>query len=230
MRPGRSRLRRVACLAALVLVLTTCTRGDDGVNTTPSREMIPLPEPRPHSEMSLEEVLEARRSVRQFTSQRLTDVEISQLLWAAQGVTRGGRGRTAPSAGGLYPLEVYVVTADGVFHYDPAQHGLSMVSGEDLREALCRVALDQEAVRDAPAVFAVTAVVARTASKYGDRATRYVHLEAGHATQSLLLQAVALGLGGVPIGAFDDDGVRRVLGSTQGEEPVYLIPVGHPAE
>jgi SagB-type dehydrogenase family enzyme len=100
----------------------------------------------------------------------------------------------------LYPLEVYVVTADGVFHYDPAQHGLSMVAGEDLREPLSRVALDQEAVRDAPAVFGVTAVVARTASKYGDRATRYVHLEAGHAAQSLLLQAVALGLGGVPIG------------------------------
>jgi SagB-type dehydrogenase family enzyme len=138
--------------------------------------------------------------------------------------------RTAPSAGGLYPLEVYVVTADGVFHYDPAQHGLSMVAGEDLREPLSRVALDQEAVRDAPAVFGVTAVVARTASKYGDRATRYVHLEAGHAAQSLLLQAVALGLGGVPIGAFDDDGVQRVLGLTHGEEPVYLIPIGHPAE
>ena len=159
--PGRWRLRRVGWLACFVLVLTTCTGGDDGVNTTTPRESVPLPEPRPDSEMSLDEVLEARRSVRQYTSQRLTDVEISQLLWAAQGMTRGGRGRTAPSAGGLYPLEVYVVTADGVFHYDPAQHGLSMVAGEDLREPLSRVALGQEAVRDAPAVFGVTAVVAR---------------------------------------------------------------------
>jgi hypothetical protein len=84
--------------------------------------------------MSFEEVLEGRRSVRRYTSQRLTGVEISQLLWAAQGTTRGGQGRTAPSAGGLYPLELYVATADGVFHYDPAEHGLSMVAGEDLRE------------------------------------------------------------------------------------------------
>lgn len=200
------------------------------MNTTTRRETVPLPEPRPDSEMSLEEALEARRSVRQYTSQRLTDAEISQLLWAAQGMTRGGRGRTAPSAGGLYPLEVYVVTADGVSHYDPAQHGLSKVAGEDLRGPLSRVALGQEAVRDAPAVFGITAVVARTASKYGERASRYVHLEAGHAAQSLLLQAVALGLGGVPIGAFDDDGVQRVLALPQGEEPVYLIPIGHPAE
>ena len=195
-----------------------------------SVKYIPLPAPSAGGDRSLEQLLEQRRSVRDFTDASLSLREAGQLLWAAQGTTRGGRGRTAPSAGALYPLEVYVVTADGVFHYDAAQHGLSMVAGEDLREPLSRVALGQEAVRDAPAVFGVTAVVARTASKYGDRATRYVHLEAGHAAQSLLLQAVALGLDGVPIGAFDDDGVQRVLALPQGEEPVYLIPIGHPAE
>ena len=230
MRSGRMRLRRAGCLACIAMVLAACTGGDGDVSTTTSGAPVSLPDPRPESEVSLEEALEGRRSIRQYTSEPLTEAEISQLLWAAQGSTGGGRGRTAPSAGGLYPLELYVATARGVFHYQPAEHGVVTVSDEDLRESLYRVALSQEAVRDAPAVFAVTAVTARTATKYGDRATRYVQLEAGHAAQNLLLQAVALGLGGVPIGAFDDDGVQQVLGLESGNEPLYLIPVGHPNE
>lgn len=200
------------------------------MNTTSSRETVRLPEPITRGEMSLEETLAARRSVRQYTDEQLTDVETSQLLWAAQGITREGRGRTAPSAGGLYPLELYVVTAHGVFHYRPESHDLEVMSGEDVRVPLFRAALSQEAVRDAPAVFVMTAVFQRTAVKYGDRAVRYVHLEAGHAAQNLLLEAVALGLGGVPIGAFDDGGVQEALGLPQDHEPLYVIPVGHPAE
>ena len=199
------------------------------METTTSGAIAPLPDPQPQSGMSLEEALETRRSVREFADDPLTEADLSQLLWATQGITGGGRGRTAPSAGGLYPLEVYVATADGLFHYDPTKHGIAPVSDVDLRDSLHRVALRQEAVRDAPAIFVVTAVFERTAGKYGGRATRYVHLEAGHAAQNLLLQAVSLGLVGVPIGAFDDSGVQRVLGLPADHEPLYLIPIGQPA-
>lgn len=230
MRSPAHQLRGVKWLTLVVVLnLAACT-GVGEMGTTASWETLRLPEPISTGELSLEETLAIRRSVRQYTSQPLTDVEISQLLWAAQGITREGRGRTAPSAGGLYPLEIYLVTARGVFRYQPESHNLDVMSGEDVRVSLFRAALSQEAVRDAPAVFAVAAVFQRTAVKYGDRAVRYVHLEAGHAAQNLLLEAVALGLGGVPIGAFDDGGVQRTLGLPQDHEPLYIIPIGHPVE
>jgi SagB-type dehydrogenase family enzyme len=230
MRSPSLQARGVRWLAfVVVLSLAACTGGGDGDITAP-RDTVRLPQPIPHGDMSLEETLATRQSVRQYTSQPLTDVEISLLLWAAQGITREGRGRTAPSAGGLYPLDLYLVTAHGIFHYRPDHHDLEVMSGEDVRVPLFRAALSQEAVREAPAVFVVTAVFERTAVKYGDRAVRYVHLEAGHAAQNLLLEAVALGLGGVPIGAFDDNGVQGALGLSQDHEPLYIIPVGHPIE
>jgi SagB-type dehydrogenase family enzyme len=179
--------------------------------------------------VSLEETLARRRSVREYTHERLTVDHIAQLLWAAQGITRDWGGRTAPSAGALYPLEVYVVTPEGLYHYLPDGHQAQALSGQDLRPALARAGLDQSAIHDAPAVFVIAAVYARTAGKYGNRAERYVKLEAGHVGQDILLQAVALGLGGVPIGAFHDDQVQRVLDLPSDHEPLYLIPVGHPA-
>ena len=220
---------RARCLAgAFILILAACGEGSD-VDTSTRQQTSPLPAPVVRGEMSLEETLATRQSVREFTDEPLTDAEISQLLWAAQGITRGGRGRTSPSAGGLYPLELYLVTAEGVSHYRPDGHALDSLTLQDLRVPLHHVALGQEAVRDAPAVFVVTAVFERTAVKYLGRAERYVHLEAGHAAHGLLLQAVALDLGGVPIGAFADDRVQQVLGLPDDHEPLYLIPVGHPA-
>ena len=136
--------------------------------------------------------------------------------------------RTAPSAGALYPLEVNVEAARGVFHYRPRGHRLERLSQRDARGALHQAALSQAAVRVAPCVFVITAEEARTRRKYGRRAQRYVHLEAGHAAQNLLLQATALGLGGVPIGAFSDVQVQSALGCPRAHEPLYLIPVGHP--
>jgi SagB-type dehydrogenase family enzyme len=123
---------------------------------------------------------------------------------------------------------VYVATRQGAYHYVPQGHRVEALATDDLRPALQGVSLNQGAVGAAPAVFVVTGVYARTAGKYGDRATRYVRLEAGHAAQNLLLQAVALGLGGVPIGAFDDPGVQRVLSLPADHEPLYVIPVGYP--
>ncbi len=192
-------------------------------------ERLALPSPARSGRMSLEEALARRRSVREFSNKPLSNQQLSQLLWAAQGITHPEGLRTAPSAGALYPLELYILSAAGFYRYDPQRHELQRRSERDLRPALYRAALEQESVRDAPAVFVITAVYARTARKYGSvRSPRYVHMEAGHAAQNLLLQAVALGLGAVPIGAFNDAGVQQLLGLAAEEQPLYLIPTGHP--
>lgn len=187
-----------------------------------------LPPPSMSGQTSLEDAMARRRSVREFTADSLQERSVSQLFWAAQGVTDREGLRTAPSAGALYPLELYVALSSGLYHYSPRGHRVELLVGKDLRAELSRAAYGQEAVADAPAVFAITAVVARTAAKYGGRAERYVTLEAGHAAQNLLLEATSLGLGAVPVGAFDDRRVHEVLHLSPGEEALYLIPVGHP--
>jgi len=193
-----------------------------------SADTIALPAPAREDRMSLEEAIARRHSVREFTKAVLNERELSQLLWATQGMTRPEGYRTAPSAGALYPLEVYVATPSGFYHYEPRPHQLKRLSDRDLRPAVYRAGLQQEPLLEAPAVFVIAAVYERTAQKYGQaRAPRYVHMEAGHAAQNLLLQAVALGLGGVPIGAFHDDEVRSALSLPIDHRPIYLIPVGH---
>ena len=194
-----------------------------------STPILQLPAPDRKGLMSLEEALAARRSVREFRREPLTDRELSQLLWAAQGITSPDGLRTAPSAGALYPLEVWVATASGFYHYEPRQHRLTRRLERDLRPDIHRAALMQEAILQAPVVLVIAAVYERTAQKYGEQRTpRYVHMEAGHSAQNLLLEAVALGLGGVLIGAFNDKEVARVLSLPADQKPLYLIPVGHP--
>ncbi len=188
-----------------------------------------LPPPRVEGPRSLEALLAVRRSVRSFTTEPLTTAELGQLLWAAQGVTDAAGHRTTPSAGATYPLELDVVTAEGVARYVPSEHALARRGTVDLRAALRLAALDQAAVGDAPLVIVISGVVERTAARYGpERAERYVTLEAGHAAQGILLEAVALDLGAVPMGAFVDAAVHELLSLGEGEEPLYLIPVGHP--
>lgn len=154
-------------------------------------------------------------------------MQVSQLLWAAQGVTRSWGGRTAPSAGALYPLDVYAVTRGTLWHYLPDGHRAEQWNAPptlsaELREA----ALGQAAVSAAPLLVVVTGTIRRSSGKYGGRASRYVAMEAGHCAENVLLQAVALGLGAVPIGAFSDEAVRRRLGLPDEVTPYYLIPVG----
>jgi SagB-type dehydrogenase family enzyme len=198
---------------------------------TPQPQFIDLPPPRLKGTLTLEEALAKRRSVRQYSAKALTMDELGQLLWAAQGITHPAGLRTAPSAGALYPLEVYAVTPDGVYLYEPQGHRLALQVPGDVRTALYEAALQQGAVREAPAVIVITAVYERTANKYGEeRSPRYAHLEAGHAAQNILLQAVALNLGAVPIGAFYDDQVKKVLELPGDQQPLYLIPAGHPSE
>jgi len=195
---------------------------------------VALPAARRDSGVALEKTLSERRSVREFGAAALRLAEIAQLLWAAQGVTARGGYRTAPSAGALYPLEVYAVAArverlaPGVYRYDPAEHRLLVVSGEDRGAELARAAYGQDWLREAPAILVLTGVERRTTRKYGQRGERYVLLEAGHAAQNALIQAVALGLGATVVGAFDDERVRTVLGLEAAERPFYLIPVGRP--
>jgi SagB-type dehydrogenase family enzyme len=173
-------------------------------------------------------VLAARRSLRDFSDRELTRDEVAQLLWSAQGVTSPDGYRTAPSAGALYPLTLYVALPDGVHRYHPNGHRAERMTGVDLRQDLAKTALSESPALAAPALFVVTATVSITAAKYDGLAERYVLLEAGHATQNLLLMAVALGLGGVPLGALDDEATREVLDLPGEDRVIYLVPVGRP--
>lgn len=192
---------------------------------------IGLPPPDIQGRVPLEQAMARRRSVREFTTEPLSENELSQLLWAAQGVTDPHGRRTAPSAGGLYALEVYIGTAKGFYHYAPRSHELELRGNSDLRPSLYWAAQCRRFIRAAPAVFVITAVCERIEHEYGsERGPIYAHLEAGHAAQNILLQATALGLGGVPVGGFFEDQVSKALRLACGERPVYLIAVGHPAQ
>jgi len=195
-------------------------------------ETIKLPKPVEDSKTSIEKALLKRRSVRSFKDSPLKLSEVSQLLWAAQGVTSPRGLRTAPSAGALYPLEVYIVAGNvddlpaGVYHYRPVSHELVRVIKGDRRTELCAAALGQTSVRNAAAVIIFAAVYERTTAKYGDRGIQYVHMEIGHAAQNVFLQVVPLNLGTVVVGAFHDDGVRKVLKMSDREQPLYIMPIG----
>jgi SagB-type dehydrogenase family enzyme len=193
---------------------------------------IALPPPQLKGTISLPEALQARRSVRRYSTAPLTLEEVAQLAWAAQGITSQRGFRTAPSAGALYPLELYLVASrvgglePGLYHYLPSQHALQQLSKDKLQTKLAIAAYNQRALRKAAATFVITGVKQRTARKYRGRAERYVYIEAGHAGQNLLLQATALGLGGVIIGAFVDNAVSEVLGLGEGEQAISLLAVG----
>jgi SagB-type dehydrogenase family enzyme len=195
---------------------------------------VDLPDPIGVKAVSLGQALARRRSVRAFTGQSLTLVEVATLLWAAQGRTGPEGLRTAPSAGALFPLEIYLAVGNveglvpGVYRYVSAQHRLDQVAVGDTRRALARAALGQSWIADAPAILVVAAVYSRTTGKYGERGARYVAMEAGHAGQNVYLQSVALGLGTTVVGAFDDGRVKEVARLASDHEPLALYPVGHP--
>jgi len=194
-------------------------------------ERIILPQASYASRVSVEEALLNRRSIRSYKDEVLSITELSQLLWAAQGVTSDWGGRTAPSAGAKYPLEVFAVVGKvkglepGIYQYDPWDHSLITRKKGDLREDLAEAALDQSSITDAAVDIVVTGIYERTREKYGERAERYVHIEVGHACQNIYLQAETLKLGTVMIGAFFDDKVAALLELKQ-EEPLAIMPVG----
>lgn len=191
-----------------------------------------LPEPRDMSHVSLEEAIRRRRSVRAYKDGSVTLNEAAQLLWAAQGITGKDGLRAAPSAGATYPLETYLAVGDvaglepGLYHYEPETNSLSLVKQGELQSELSAASLDQPCVRDAAIIIILTAIYERTTERYGDRGRMYVHMDVGHAAENVLLQATALGLGGVPVGAFRTRTVAQLLGLSESEIPLYLLPLG----
>ncbi len=191
--------------------------------------VIKLPAPATDSSFSVERAINERMSIRSYKDTSLTLKEISQLLWASQGIVASGR-RASPSAGATYPLEIFLVAGKveglkpGLYKYINKEHSLELIKEGDFRPALSAAALGQDTLLKAPATLVVAAVFERTRARYGARAERYVHMEAGHVGENIMLQATALGLGTVPVGAFVDNEVKKLLGIK--EEPLYLFPVG----
>ncbi len=216
----------------LLYIATGALAHANGIVNTMKPETIKLPAPAQKSDTSIEEAMLKRRSVRRYKNATLTLAEISQLLWAAQGVTSLDGLRTAPSAGALYPLEVYLVAGNvdglpaGVYNYRTNSHELKKITDGDKRTELSKAALSQAPVKNAAAVIVISAVYERITGKYGERGIQYTHIETGHAGQNVQLQAVSLDLATVVIGAFHEDAVKEVLHISAMEQPLYIIPVG----
>ncbi len=195
-----------------------------------------LPPPSRSGTMSVEEAISRRRSVRRYRREPLSLFQLSQILWAAQGITSAQGLRAAPSAGATYPLELYVVVGRdgvdgleaGIYHYNVENHSLSRHKGGDFRDALSAAALDEEFIAQALVDIVICALYERTVWRYGRRAERYVHMEVGHVGENIHLQAETLGLAVVMVGAFYDEEVSRVLDLGKEAKPLYIIPVGKP--
>ena len=235
MRP-KVRLYRIAIWAALSLAGLW-----GGAAGEPSRDKAggdtPLPKPRLDGNMPLEQAIQKRRSERDFVSQPLTLAQVSQLLWSAQGITEESIGlRAAPSAGGLYPLDLYLIIGEkgvegleaGIYLHNPHQHAIRLLAKGDLRDRLARACLRQMFIAQAPVCLVITAEYRRITDDYGDRGTRYAHIEVGHIAQNIYLQAVAMGLGTTGVGAFYEHAVSEALSLPDQRKPLYVMPIGYP--
>lgn len=202
--------------------------------TSDPSSLTPLPQPDRAGRMALERAIAARRSIRAFEGASLPLAQLGQLLWAGQGKTGAEGFRAAPSAGALYPLELYALTGEagdlgaGIYHYRPQRHALHLVAKGDFRADFASAALAQDWVTRAGVIMVVAAVPARVMAKYGQRGRRYLAIEAGHCAQNIYLQAAALGLGGSELGAFDDAALAGLLRLPDGEEPVTTLAIGQP--
>ncbi|MDY7034565.1 MAG: SagB/ThcOx family dehydrogenase [Thermodesulfobacteriota bacterium] len=195
-----------------------------------------LQQPRKQGDISLENAINNRRTIRSFASKKLTGEQFSQLLWAAQGITDGkGFKRSAPSGGALYPMNIYAVVGEnliegmkaGIYHYEPHGHTISLIITGDLRKEVARAALSQMWMAKPPLTLVITAEYGRITSKYGQRGVRYAMIEAGHIGQNIFLQAEALGLRAGIVGAFHDRDVIRVMKIPSIHEPLLIMPVGY---
>lgn len=224
-------MKTLVTLLCFSLLLFMATNG----HSEQAGPRIRLPEAVKDGTKSLEKCISQRRSVRSFSGEAITLEQVGQLLWAGQGITGPQRGlRAAPSAGALYPLEFYVVAArvrglePGIYRYYPAGHELGPVVTGDRKEQLAQAAYQQMSIVTAPAALVIAAVYERTVRKYGERGTRYVHMDAGAAAENVFLEVVAQGLGTVIAGSFDDEGVRRAVGMARDERALLIMPVGIP--
>jgi SagB-type dehydrogenase family enzyme len=231
LRRSTARMLSVTLLAAAALAgcASTAEIDDAGAQHDWGHDSVEaLPDAGPLKDARLADVLAQRRSGREFTAEPLSREDIAALLWSAQGITAEWGGRTAPSAGALYPLEIYVVTANGIQHYLPPGHQVQVRQSTEAHRDVA-AAIGQGTAESAAAIVVIAAVPQRVEPKYAGRAERYIALEAGHAAQNLLLAATALGLAAVPLGSFSDAAVADALGLSAGEEVIYTIALGHPA-
>lgn len=190
--------------------------------------MISLPVPKYKGRLSLEESILGRRSIRNFYPHDLSFKQLSQILWAGQGITDAKYGlRSAPSAGAIYPLEIFVIRNEGVYKYIPEKHALESVMKDDKRAQLARAALGQQFISEAPVDIVIAGNFEKTRATYGGRADRYVYMEAGHVAENICLQTVSLGLGSVVVGAFWDNVIAAALDLPYEIEPIYIIPIGY---
>lgn len=216
---------------SLLIVILYCLTQTGVALAEEDKKLMKLPEPETIGKMSVEQAIVKRRSMREYSGS-LSLADVSQLLWAAQGETHADGYRAAPSAGALYPLELYLVAGDvdelavGVYRYLPAGHELVSHASNDLRKELAVAAHGQSWLETAPAVLVIAAVYERTMQKYGERGRRYVHIDTGHAAENVYLQAEARGLGTLIMGAFDDARVQTVLNLPVDHHPLGLMPVG----
>ncbi len=200
--------------------------------------LIKLPPTDLKGKKSVEEAISARRSVRRYKVEPLSLSQLSQILWSAQGITAASRYRAIPSAGATFPLEIYILVGEqtvtglkaGIYHYETNSHAISRHLDGDFRQELSEAALGQDFLATCPVDIVVCALFSRTTSRYGKRGEMYVHMEAGHLGQNIALQAVALSLATIMVGAFDDGEVSRVLRVNEQAKPLYIIPVGKPAQ
>lgn len=213
-------MKRLIILNLLFLILFSGEKGGK----------MKLPKPRYKSEVSVEEALLKRRSIRSYKKSPLTLEEVSQLLWAAYGITADWGGKTCPSAGATYPLVIYLVAGEvkdlkpGVYQYIPEEHSIKLVLEKDVRKELMAASWQQEYILNAPINIIIAANYERTTSHYGERGIRYVHMEVGHCGQNIHLQCETMGLGTVVIGAFNDKEVKKILKVK--EDVLYIMPVG----
>jgi SagB-type dehydrogenase family enzyme len=197
---------------------------------------ISLPKPSFDGKVSVEKAIKERRTIRDFKERTLSLAYLSQLLWAAQGITDPTIGRrAAPSGGALYPLDIYVLIGEngvekmeaGIYHYLPKEHSVLLISKGDRRKEMASASLGQMWMATAPVIFIITAEYKRTTWKYGERGIRYALIEVGHVGQNLFLQAEAMGLGAGIVGAFNDLEVSKVAGLPPKHEPLLIMPVGY---
>ncbi len=226
-------VRSIVAVAVCVVLFSVCDTSGGAVTMSP----VELPDPRTESDVSVEEAIASRRSRRSFAARPLTLQQLGQILWAAQGLTGPqGRKRAAPSAGATYPMFVYVAVGQGgvegleagVYRYVPEQHALQPRREGDVRGQVSGAALGQSSLTEAPLDLLLAAEYERTTRRYGERGIRYVAIEVGHVGENVYLQAEALGLGTVAVGAFDDEAVGTAFGIPEEQDALYLMPVGYP--
>ena len=231
----------ILLLAACVLMPSAAWSGKYNLEHN-AIATVQLPKAKFASDYSIEKVLNERRSVRSYEDEPLTLEEVSQLLWSAYGITysregmpdfiRGGL-KTAPSAGARYPLEIYLVAGNvkgllpGIYWYVPEGHVIHRLADGDVRSDLMAACLSQKFAGEAPVSLVWSAVYERCTEKYGERGQeRYVCMDLGHSAQNVYLQCGSLGLGTCAIGAFTDEALKKLIGMTEEEVPLYVMPVG----